>query len=82
MFRLFGNIFNSQGKIILGRCNYTKIIGELDRKIYLANYDHYGLRDNLYYSKKRLPKHLTMTLEDLLLVEDKKYIHRMIKSEK
>lgn len=80
MFHLFRNIFNLQEKIILRRWNHTKIIGELDRKIYLANYNHYGPYGNLYRNKnKRLPKHLTMTLEDILLEPDKKSIHRMIK---
>ena len=80
MFRLFRNILNSQEKIILGRWNYTKSITELDRKIYLANYDHCGPCGNLYYNKnKRLPKHLTMKLEDIILEPDKKSIHRMIK---
>jgi len=82
MLNLFRNIFKVQDKLILGRWNYTKSIGELDRKIYLANYDHCGPCGNLEHNKKRLPKHLTMTLEDLLLVEDKKYIHRMNRSEK
>ncbi len=80
MLRLFRNVFNSQEKIILGRWNYIKSIPELDRKIYLANHDHCGPCGNLYYNKnKKIPKYLTMTLEDILLEPDKKSIHRIIK---
>ncbi len=42
MFHLIRNIFKFQDKIILGRWNYTKSSSELERKIYLANYDHCG----------------------------------------
>lgn len=81
MFNLFRNIFKFQDKLILGRWNYTKSSSELERKIYLANHDHCGPCGNLYqYNKtKRIPKHLTMNLEDLLLESCKKSIHRLIK---
>ncbi len=42
MFHLIRNIFKFQDKLILGRWNYTKCNNELERKIYLANYDHCG----------------------------------------
>ena len=42
MMNLFRNIFKIQDKLILGRWNYTKCSNELERKIYLANYDHCG----------------------------------------
>ena len=62
-------------------CGTQDIHKELERKIYLANHDHCGPCGNLYqYNKtKRIPKHLTMNLEDLLLESCKKSIHRLIK---
>jgi hypothetical protein len=54
MLNLFRNIFKVQDKLILGRWNYTKCSNELERKIYLANYDHCGPCGKIKLDKKNL----------------------------
>ena len=47
------NMFKKNNpKLILGRWNHTKDLDELNRKIYLANYDHCGPCGNLEFKKK------------------------------
>lgn len=52
MLNLFRKIFKVQDKLILGRWNYTKNSCELERKIYLANYDHCGPCGKIIISDK------------------------------
>ena len=53
MLNLFRKIFKVQDKLILGRWNYTKNSCELERKIYLANYDHCGPCGKIIISEKK-----------------------------
>lgn len=67
------NIFKNNCKPILGRWNHTKNLDELNRKIYLANYDNCGPCGDLELKKEyRIPKHLTLTLEEIIISNDKK----------
>ena len=78
---IIATMFINNCKPILGRWNHTKNIEELNRKVYLANYDHCGPCGNLEIknkSKKSNPKHLTLTLDELISLKDKKSIHRII----
>jgi len=53
----------------MGRWFYPKDKNNLDRKIYLANYDNSGIL---------VPKYLSMTLEEVILEKNKLSLHRLI----
>ena len=75
------NMFKNNYKPILGRWNHTKNLDELNRKVYLANYDNCSPCGNLELKNKkeyRIPKHLTLKLEELISTNNKNQIHRMI----
>ena len=83
-FKRLINVYTKNESPLLGRWNYPQNKEILDRKIYLANYDHCGPCGSIVVPKKtkKIPKHLTMTLEDLIIEPDKKSIHRMVTYEK
>tara|TARA_Y100001958_G_C21116323_1_gene461820 strand:+ start:186 stop:383 length:198 start_codon:yes stop_codon:yes gene_type:complete len=61
MLNLFRNIFKVQDKLMLGRWNYTKCNNELERKIYLANYDHCGPCGKIKLEKNNLRNNINET---------------------
>ena len=79
-FKRLIQVYTKNELPILGRWNYPQNKEILDRKIYLANYDHCGPCGSIVILKetKRVPKHLTMTLEDLIIEPDKKSMNRLI----
>ena len=77
-------VYTKNESPILGRWNYPQNKEILDRKIYLANYDHCGPCGTIVIPNKtnRVPKYLTMILEDLIEESDKKRLHRVVDMKK
>lgn len=72
-FKRLIQVYTKNALPILGRWNYPQNKEILDRKIYLANYDHCGPCGSILLTNNQsVPKYLTMSLEDLIVESDKK----------
>ena len=72
----FINFIKKNEQLLLGRWHYPKNKQILDRKIYLANYDHCGPCGTL--NPKYIPNYLSITLEEFISEENKLPLHRLV----
>ena len=72
----FINFITKNESLLLGRWHYPKDKKILDRKIYLANYDHCGPCGKLV--PKYIPKYLSITLEEFISEKNKSALHRLV----
>lgn len=73
---IFKKMFSTSNKNVpLGRWAITYDNKELEKKVYYANHDHCGPCGYLYDEKKKKPKHLLLTLDEVIKEKDKNKLH-------